>query len=570
MTLISANLSATADFDHAYSIAEGDFVTVGSGLTISAGGANASALHAAGAGSVLVGSNTLLVSGLFDGVSFAGSGHATLNANSTVIAHGYGILFAGTDNSLQNFGSVTGGTAIRVNAPSQIYNDGSLTGDTNHGVQIEGSGVSLTNHGSIAGTLTGIFIGAGTGFATITNDGTITGGSQGALRVANGSFAVTLANQGQILGDITLGNGGDLYDGRGGSVAGEIRLGGGNDRAYGSMGVEVFRGAASDDTIDGGGGYDVALYSGTRAEYGIDTVTGVTTITDNVTNRDGTDTLVRVRFAQFADQKVTLYNTAPDRVALSTKVVAETSLVNTVVAGVAAHDGDGDALSYSLTDASGTFRLDGSSLVLAKALDYETGPRQIALTVTAKDAFGGTTSQTIAVDVANIVETNPLTLIGTAAADSLTGEAGNDILKGLAANDMLKGEAGNDKLYGGLGNDVLTGGVGKDVFVFDAKLARTNALNKKQNLDKVTDFKVVDDTVQLAKGVFRAIAKKGVLAKDAFYAGVKAHDTDDRVIYNKKTGAVFYDADGSGAKEAIQIATLSKNLKMTEKDFFII
>lgn len=570
MTLISTDLSTTGNFDHAYSIADGDIVTVGSGLTISAGGGNAAALYAANTGSVLIGSNTLLVSGLFDGISFGGSGHATLNANSTVIAHGYGILFAGTDNSLQNFGSVTGATAVRVNAPSQIYNDGSLVGDTAHGVQIEGTGVSLTNHGTISGQMTGIFVGAGTGFATIINDGTISGGDQGALRVADGSFAVTLANHGQIIGDITFGNGGDLYDGRGGSVSGDILLGGGNDRAFGSAGVEIFKGAASDDTIDGGGGYDVALYSGTRAEYAIDTVTGVTTITDNVANRDGTDTLMRVRFAQFADQKVTLYNTAPDHIALSTKVVAETALVNTAVASVAAHDGDGDALTYSLADASGTFRLDGNSLMLAKALDYETGPRQIALTLTAKDAFGGTTSQIVAVDVANMVETNPLTLIGTALADGLTGEAGNDILKGLAGTDTLRGEAGNDKIYGGLGNDMLYGGAGKDVFVFDTKLAKTNAANRKYNLDKVLDFKVVDDTLHLAKGVFSKIAKKGVLSKGAFYTGTKAHDADDRIIYNKKTGALFYDADGIGTKAAIQIATLSKNLKMTYHDLFII
>ena len=42
------------------------------------------------------------------------------------------------------------------------------------------------------------------------------------------------------------------------------------------------------------------------------------------------------------------------------------------------------------------------------------------------------------------------------------------------------------------------------------------------------------------------------------------------IIYNKKTGALFYDQDGTGAHEAIQIATLSKNLKMTYHDFFVI
>jgi Ca2+-binding RTX toxin-like protein len=479
------------------------------------------------------------------------------------------ILQEGGSNFLHNSGTISGLIGVEMGSPgnsdNRVVNDGTVTG-TFYGVRLYADGYVL-NNGVVNG---GAGLGLDGSLCTVVNTGTLSGTTRAAIEVLGVNTTAVILNAGHLQNGINLSDGSDFYDGRSGTVAGILALGGGNDRAYGSTGVEIFKGAANDDTIDGGGGYDVALYSGTRAEYDIGTATGVTTITDNVANRDGTDTLMRVRFAQFADQKVTLYNTAPDSVALSTKVVAETSLVNTVVASVAAHDGDGDALTYSLADASGTFRLDGNSLVLAKVLDYETGPHQIALTLTAKDAFGGTTSQIVAVDVANMVETNPLTLIGTALADGLTGEAGNDILKGLAGMDVLKGEAGNDKIYGGLGNDMLYGGAGKDVFVFDAKLAKTNALNKKQNLDKVLDFKVVDDTFHLAKGVFSKIAKKGVLAKSAFYTGTKAHDADDRVIYNKKTGALFYDADGIGAKEAIQIATLSKNLKITEKDFFVI
>jgi Ca2+-binding RTX toxin-like protein len=61
-----------------------------------------------------------------------------------------------------------------------------------------------------------------------------------------------------------------------------------------------------------------------------------------------------------------------------------------------------------------------------------------------------------------------------------------------------------------------------------------------------------------------------VLAKKEFHIGTKAHDGNDHVIYNKKSGALYYDADGTGAKEAIQVAALSRNLKMNEKDFFVL
>ena len=169
-----------------------------------------------------------------------------------------------------------------------------------------------------------------------------------------------------------------------------------------------------------------------------------------------------------------------------------------------------------------------------------------------------------------------LTLIGTARVDRLTGADGNDVLKGLAGNDVLKGLSGNDKLYGGAGKDVLYGGAGQDIFVFDAKF------NKKTNLDKIADFNVKDDTLWLENSLFKAnkslyaAIKKGSEAKPAkmaskfFTVGDKAKDANDFFLYDKKTGVLSYDADGSGSKAAVEIATLKKGLKMTEKDFFFV
>ncbi|AWM87938.1 calcium-binding protein [Microvirga sp. 17 mud 1-3] len=169
-----------------------------------------------------------------------------------------------------------------------------------------------------------------------------------------------------------------------------------------------------------------------------------------------------------------------------------------------------------------------------------------------------------------------LSLRGTARVDRLTGADGNDVIKGLAGNDMLKGLSGNDKLYGGAGKDVLYGGAGQDIFVFDAKF------NKKTNLDKIADFTVKDDTLWLENSLFKAnkslyaAIKKGSEAKPAkmaskfFTVGDKAKDANDFFIYDKKTGVLSYDADGSGSKAAVEIATLKKGLKLTEKDFFFI
>ena len=51
--------------------------------------------------------------------------------------------------------------------------------------------------------------------------------------------------------------------------------------------------------------------------------------------------------------------------------------------------------------------------------------------------------------------------------------------------------------------------------------------------------------------------------------GSSAHDRSDRIIYNDDTGYLYYDPDGTGSASKKVIAKLSKNLSITEKDFFI-
>jgi serralysin len=164
----------------------------------------------------------------------------------------------------------------------------------------------------------------------------------------------------------------------------------------------------------------------------------------------------------------------------------------------------------------------------------------------------------------------PLILKGNKKNNKLTAADTDDLLFGLGGHDTLKGLGGNDRLYGGTGKDKLYGGAGADVFVFNTKP------NKKKDLDKIYDFAVKDDSVWLDNRYFKKLGKKGnetkpaALNKKFFKVGDKAKDANDYVIYNKKTGALSYDADGSGAGAAVQIATLSKKLKMTHKDFFVI
>ena len=165
---------------------------------------------------------------------------------------------------------------------------------------------------------------------------------------------------------------------------------------------------------------------------------------------------------------------------------------------------------------------------------------------------------------------NALNLTATGKAHvKLTGNALNNSIIGNAGNNTIGGGHGNDKLSGGLGKDILTGGSGKDIFVFNTKL------NAKTNLDKIVDFSVKDDTIWLDNAVFTklgkgSVTKPGKLNKAFFTIGDKAKDKNDYLIYNSKTGVLFYDADGSGSKAAVAIATLKKGLKLTYADFFVI
>lgn len=156
-------------------------------------------------------------------------------------------------------------------------------------------------------------------------------------------------------------------------------------------------------------------------------------------------------------------------------------------------------------------------------------------------------------------------LYGNALTNRLTGGVGNDYLSGSAGKDTLNGDMGNDKLNGGADNDVLTGGSGKDTFVFSAALGPLN-------IDRITDFNVVDDTIQLENAVFKALPTVGALSAAQFAANKSGVATDkfDRVVYETDTGRLLYDADGSGAGKAIQFATLTTGLTLSAADFFII
>ena len=145
----------------------------------------------------------------------------------------------------------------------------------------------------------------------------------------------------------------------------------------------------------------------------------------------------------------------------------------------------------------------------------------------------------------------------------LTGTGGIDGFYGLGGNDTIYGCGGTDALAGAAGNDRLHGGTGKDYFFFDTRL------NARTNVDTIMDFNAADDTFVLSRAVFTKIASF-LLPSSAFHAGRKAHDRSDRIIYDKGTGALSYDPDGTGPAAQTQFAILHNKAAIAHKDFVIV
>ncbi|MBL8597210.1 MAG: hypothetical protein JNL14_05680, partial [Devosia sp.] len=155
-------------------------------------------------------------------------------------------------------------------------------------------------------------------------------------------------------------------------------------------------------------------------------------------------------------------------------------------------------------------------------------------------------------------------LEGSRFGDTLTGDNAANRLAGGAGRDKLSGGRGSDTLAGGTGHDTLTGGSGRDFFLFDTA-------PRSRDRDTITDFKPRQDVILLDDAVFPALSP-GVLPRAMFYANQtgRAHDSSDRLIYEKDTGKLYYDADGTGAAARVLLATLDSRLSLTHADFLIV
>jgi Ca2+-binding RTX toxin-like protein len=140
--------------------------------------------------------------------------------------------------------------------------------------------------------------------------------------------------------------------------------------------------------------------------------------------------------------------------------------------------------------------------------------------------------------------------------DKIYGSQYKDYLKGYAGKDLLKSGGGNDSLAGGDGSDTLYGGAGEDTFIFKVKDGGS---------DRIADFSARADKIHIDW----AGGRSGVGLGNFVY-GSQALDSDDWVIYDRASGSVYFDPDGTGYKPQSLLAKVKPGLGLTDDNFLLI
>ncbi|WP_156653324.1 hypothetical protein [Methylobacterium sp. Leaf111] len=302
---------------------------------------------------------------------------------------------------------------------------------------------------------------------------------------------------------------------------------GGDDILNGLEGDDYLNGGAGNDRMVGGLGDDVYVVDST-GDVVVEAADG------------GTDTV---------------------RTSLTSYTLAAT-LENLIYTGTKAFTGTGNALANQITGSEAGDRLSGlgGADTLTGGLGNDTyivdnvGDVVVELVDQGNDRILSQVSYVLSdnVETLQLTSSAKINATGNSLANTLIGNAGANLLDG-------KG-----------GADILTGGAGADTFGFSTVLGSDNLDLGSANVDRITDFVAVDDTIQLDAGVFDGLTA-GPLAAAVFKdLSTGALDEDDRIVYDRSTGSLSYDADGRGSEAAVQFAILSNKAEISAADFTIV
>lgn len=357
------------------------------------------------------------------------------------------------------------------------------------------------------------------------------------------------------MGFIPGGPGNDTLNGT--AVNDTIEAAGGNDTVYAGLGDDLVNGNDGNDYLEGGGGKDI-LYGSDKDDtlYGgseDDRLVGGSG-TDQLYGQDGNDVLIG-DYLDYLDGGI-----------------------------------NNDVLFYGKTmvggDGNDTYYIsNGNELIIE---DIGKGFDSVVIQSLSNPSLGYTLLPGAEIESIILEDTlGSISVTGNDYYNIIDGNVGNNTIDGKGGNDVIYGFGGNDKLIGGLGDnnlnggegfdtliggngndfltgesgaDTLTGSKGSDVFYFFAP---------NEGVDTIKDFSVKDDTIYVSSFMFGNLPSGKRISKDQFVLGTSAKDGNDRIIYNKNTGGLFFDVDGKGGIGQMQFAQMSTGLAMTNADIFI-
>ena len=215
---------------------------------------------------------------------------------------------------------------------------------------------------------------------TATDSHGATGSQTVTVTVTDTGEALVLDNGGAVFTDLGVaettivgGDGGDR-------ISGHATDGGVLD---GALGDDTLSGGSGDETIMGGEGSDHAIWSGNLAEFAVsyDSAGDAFTIRDQDASDgdEGTDTVTGVESFEFGGltydaaemqtEAARQANSGPGSASVASGgAVDENSAPGTVVATLTASDADGDALTFSLSDADGNPVTDGNFVIVGSEI----------------------------------------------------------------------------------------------------------------------------------------------------------------------------------------------------------
>lgn len=444
-----------------------------------------------------------------------------------------------------------------------VTNDGRLSGAP--ALRVHADGVTFINmpNGEI-GWQTGSFSGGpviqvtGARFTLINQSGgSIKASSDGHVAIEGSAFADRIENWGHITGSVLLGAGDDYYwtfVDRGGVLSQICDLGSGDDvLAYDITQAQYIHLGP----VIGGPGFDQIYISGiARSFHG----GGVAIVGNNLSGIER----ISLETQAGITGSVSLYDfvtSAEVRLGASMSTFI-TGGVNSL-APVTAKVGDVYMLGGQLevgrfTELGNVY---GSDLSETITFVYPEDPSTAGKT---GSIFLGGGADVFHSGTANLSGgvyggTGNDLLTGGGQAVALHGDEGDDKLVGGRGDNTLTGGDGNDTLIGGGGADKLTGGMGADRFGFNFDPWGANA-------DFITDFTSGVDQISLSPCTF--YSEHGIRPTD-FVIGPAAQDPFDRLVYDKATGAIYYDADGSGILAPQLFARLAPGTELTGADFIL-